>query len=92
VVGSPNSSNSNRLREVAANVGIASYMVDNAEELQPEWLQDKRRIGVTAGASAPDVLVQGVIERLRKLGAGSVTPLDGIEETVNFPLPKALLD
>jgi 4-hydroxy-3-methylbut-2-en-1-yl diphosphate reductase len=92
VVGSPNSSNSNRLREVAANVGIASYMVDNAEELQPEWLQGKHRIGVTAGASAPDVLVQGVIERLKKLGAGSVTPLDGIEETVNFPLPKALQD
>jgi len=92
VVGSPNSSNSNRLREVAANVGIASYMVDNAEELQPEWLQGKHRIGVTAGASAPDVLVQGVIERLKFLGAGSVTSLDGIEETVNFPLPKALLD
>lgn len=92
VVGSPNSSNSNRLREVAANVGIASYMVDNAEELQPEWLQDKQRIGVTAGASAPEVLVQGVIERLKALGAGRVTPLDGIEETVNFPLPKALQD
>ncbi len=92
VVGSPNSSNSNRLREVAANVGIASYMLDNAEELQPEWLQGKHRIGVTAGASAPDVLVQGVIERLKMLGAGSVTPLDGIEETVNFPLPKALQD
>jgi 4-hydroxy-3-methylbut-2-enyl diphosphate reductase len=92
VVGSPNSSNSNRLREVAANVGIASYMVDNASELQAEWLQGKHRIGVTAGASAPDVLVQGVIERLKSLGAGSVTPLDGIEEKVNFPLPKALLD
>ncbi len=92
VVGSPNSSNSNRLREVAANVGIASYMVDNAEELQPEWLHGKHQIGVTAGASAPDVLVQGVIERLKMLGAGSVTPLDGIEETVNFPLPKALQD
>ena len=92
VVGSPNSSNSNRLREVAANVGIASYMVDNADELQAEWLQGKHQIGVTAGASAPDVLVQGVIERLKSLGAGSVTPLDGIEETVNFPLPKALLD
>ena len=92
VVGSPNSSNSNRLREVAANVGIASYMVDNAEELRPEWLQGKHRIGVTAGASAPDVLVQGVIERLKSMGAGSVTPLDGIEETVNFPLPKALQD
>jgi 4-hydroxy-3-methylbut-2-en-1-yl diphosphate reductase len=92
VVGSPNSSNSNRLREVAANVGIDSYMVDNADELQPEWLQGKHRIGVTAGASAPDVLVQGVIDRLKILGAGSVTPLDGIEEKVNFPLPKALQD
>jgi 4-hydroxy-3-methylbut-2-enyl diphosphate reductase len=92
VVGSPNSSNSNRLREVAANVGIASYMLDNADELNAEWLCGKHRIGVTAGASAPDVLVQGVIERLKALGAGSVTPLDGIEETVNFPLPKALLD
>jgi 4-hydroxy-3-methylbut-2-enyl diphosphate reductase len=92
VVGSPNSSNSNRLREVAANVGIASYMVDNADELKADWLQEKFRIGVTAGASAPDVLVQGVIERLKSMGAGSVTPLDGIEETVNFPLPKALQD
>jgi 4-hydroxy-3-methylbut-2-enyl diphosphate reductase len=92
VVGSPNSSNSNRLREVAANVGLASYMVDNASELQSEWLQDKHRIGVTAGASAPDILVQGVIARLQALGANSVTSLDGIEETVNFPLPKALQD
>jgi len=92
VVGSPNSSNSNRLREVATNVGIASYMVDNAEEVQSEWLQGKHQIGVTAGASAPDVLVQGVIERLQSMGASSVTPLDGIEETVNFPLPKALQD
>ena len=92
VVGSPNSSNSNRLREVATNIGIASYMVDDAAEIQADWLRDKRQIGVTAGASAPDVLVQGVIERLIALGAGSVRPLDGIEETVNFPLPKALLD
>jgi len=92
VVGSPNSSNSNRLREVAANIGIDSYMVDNADELKAEWLLGKHQIGVTAGASAPDVLVQGVIERLKTLGAGSVRPLDGIEETVNFPLPKALLD
>jgi len=92
VVGSPNSSNSNRLREVAANVGIASYMVDNADELRAEWLQGKHRIGVTAGASAPDVLVQGVIDRLKVFGASSVTQLHGTEETVNFPLPKALLD
>jgi 4-hydroxy-3-methylbut-2-enyl diphosphate reductase len=66
--------------------------VDNASELQSEWLQDKHRIGVTAGASAPDILVQGVIARLQALGANSVTSLDGIEETVNFPLPKALQD
>jgi 4-hydroxy-3-methylbut-2-en-1-yl diphosphate reductase len=92
VVGSPNSSNSNRLREVAANVGLASYMIDNAGELQEEWLQGKQRIGVTAGASAPEVLVQGVIERLKSMGAGIVTPLEGIAETVNFPLPKALQD
>jgi 4-hydroxy-3-methylbut-2-enyl diphosphate reductase len=92
VVGSPNSSNSNRLREVAANAGIASYMLDNADELQADWLRGKHRIGVTAGASAPDVLVQGVIERLRALGADTVTTLDGIEENVNFPLPKALQD
>ncbi len=92
VVGSPNSSNSNRLREVAANAGIASYMVDNADELQPDWLAGKLRVGVTAGASAPDVLVQGVIARLQALGAASVTTLAGIEETVNFPLPKALQD
>jgi 4-hydroxy-3-methylbut-2-en-1-yl diphosphate reductase len=92
VVGSPNSSNSNRLKEVAANIGIASYMVDDATEIQPAWLLGKHQIGVTAGASAPDVLVQGVIERLKALGAGPVSPLDGIEETVNFPLPRALLD
>jgi len=92
VVGSPKFIEFHRLREVAANVGIASYMVDNAEELQPEWLVGKHQIGVTAGASAPDVLVQGVIARLQALGASSVKPLDGIEETVNFPLPKALQD
>jgi 4-hydroxy-3-methylbut-2-enyl diphosphate reductase len=92
VVGSPNSSNSNRLREVAANAGIASYMIDNAGELQADWLQGKQRIGVTAGASAPDVLVQGVIDRLKALGANSITTLDGTAENVNFPLPKALVD
>jgi len=92
VVGSPNSSNSNRLREVAANVGIASYMLDNADELNAEWLRGKHRIGVTAGASAPDVLVQGVIERLKALGAGSVTPLDGNGKFTVSSMPKALLD
>jgi 4-hydroxy-3-methylbut-2-enyl diphosphate reductase len=90
VVGSPNSSNSNRLREVAKNLGVESYMVDNATELEPAWLDGKQRIGVTAGASAPDVLVQEVIARLRKLGADEVTQLDGVVEKVTFPLPKEL--
>ena len=92
VVGSPNSSNSNRLREVAEQAGIAAYMVDSAEQIRPEWLADKQRVGVTAGASAPEVLVQGVIARLGEMGAGAVKPLIGIEETVNFPLPRALQD
>ena len=74
VVGSPNSSNSNRLREVAANRGVPSYMVDNATQLQPEWLEGKQRVGVSAGASAPELLVTQVIERLRALGAASVSP------------------
>ena len=90
VVGSPNSSNSNRLREVAEQLGIPAYMVDNATELQPEWVAGKKVVGVTAGASAPEVLVQAVIERLRGLGANSVSTLDGIIERVTFPLPKGL--
>jgi 4-hydroxy-3-methylbut-2-enyl diphosphate reductase len=90
VVGSPNSSNSNRLREVAANMGVPAYMVDNAQGLDPAWLADKRRVGVTAGASAPEVLVQEVIERLRALGATRVQTLKGVEEHVSFPLPKGL--
>jgi len=90
VVGSPSSSNSNRLRDVAAKYGTPSYMVDNADELQPEWLAGKRTIGLTAGASAPDILVQQVIARLRELGAVSVRTLAGIQETVKFPLPKGL--
>jgi 4-hydroxy-3-methylbut-2-enyl diphosphate reductase len=90
VVGSPNSSNSNRLREVAAHRGIPSYMIDRADELKPEWLDGKRRIGVTAGASAPEVLVQQVIDRLRALGAASVRELDGAVESVMFPLPRGL--
>ena len=90
VVGSPNSSNSNRLREVAHHAGIEAYMVDNASQINPAWLTGKQRIGITAGASAPEVLVDGVIERLRELGAQHIKPLSGIEETVNFPLPKAL--
>ena len=90
VVGSPNSSNSNRLREVAEQLGVPAYMVDNATELQAEWVAGKKIVGVTAGASAPEVLVQAVIERLRGLGANSVSTLDGIVERVTFPLPKGL--
>jgi 4-hydroxy-3-methylbut-2-enyl diphosphate reductase len=90
VVGSPNSSNSNRLREVAQTQGVPAYMVDRAEELQPEWLAGKSRIGVTAGASAPEVLVRQLLQRLRALGASEVRNLEGIAEKVAFPLPKAL--
>jgi 4-hydroxy-3-methylbut-2-enyl diphosphate reductase len=90
VVGSPNSSNSNRLREVAAHRGVAAYMVDRAEELQPEWIAGKRRVGVTAGASAPEVLVQQVIARLKELGALGVTEMSGVVESVTFPMPKGL--
>jgi 4-hydroxy-3-methylbut-2-enyl diphosphate reductase len=90
VVGSPNSSNSNRLREVAAHRGIPAYMIDRAEELQPEWVEGKRHVGVTAGASAPEILVQQVIERLRQLGGGKVRELDGAVESVMFPLPRGL--
>jgi 4-hydroxy-3-methylbut-2-enyl diphosphate reductase len=90
VVGSPNSSNSNRLREVAQNMGVPAYMVDTASELDPAWLAGKARVGVTAGASAPEVLVRELIERLRSLGASEVRNLDGIAEAVVFPLPKGL--
>ena len=90
VVGSPNSSNSNRLREVATNVGTETYMVDNAAELRPEWLAGKRRVGVSAGASAPEVLVKDVLDRLRELGAERVTPLPGVTEGVVFTLPRGL--
>jgi len=90
VVGSPNSSNSNRLREVAANVGVQAYLVDDAAGLQPEWFAGRTHVGISAGASAPELLVQGVVARLRELGADSVTELQGIRENVVFPLPKAL--
>jgi 4-hydroxy-3-methylbut-2-enyl diphosphate reductase len=90
VVGSPTSSNSNRLRELAQRLGTESYMVDSAEELKPEWFEGKTRIGLTAGASAPEVLVREVIDRVRALGAVSVRKMDGIEETIKFPLPKGL--
>src|SRR3989440_12331694 len=90
VVGSPNSSNSNRLREVAENMGAQAYMVDSAADLRPEWIAGKRRVGVTAGASAPEVLVDELIARLKALGAGQVTPLEGITERVVFTLPREL--
>ena len=90
VVGSPTSSNSNRLRELAQRLGTESYMVDSAAELQPAWFEGKTRIGLTAGASAPEVLVREVIDRVKALGAVSVRKMDGIEETIKFPLPKSL--
>jgi 4-hydroxy-3-methylbut-2-enyl diphosphate reductase len=90
VVGSPNSSNSNRLREVAEKHGASAYMVDNASQINPQWLDGKQRIGVTAGASAPEVLVSDVINRLKELGANGVRVLDGVQENVVFPLPKGL--
>jgi 4-hydroxy-3-methylbut-2-enyl diphosphate reductase len=90
VVGSPNSSNSNRLREVAAHRGIPAYMVDRADNLDPTWVSGKTRVGVTAGASAPEVLVKEVLARLKALGAGSVRELHGAPENVVFPMPKGL--
>ena len=92
IVGSPNSSNSNRLREVAENQGVEAYMVDNAGYLKQEWLTDKKKIGVSAGASAPEVLVQEVITKLQELGAKEVTELQGVVESVVFKLPKNLSD
>ncbi len=92
VVGSPTSSNSNRLRELAERLGRPAYMVDNAEALQAGWFEGSTRVGLTAGASAPDILVQQVIARLRELGAVAVRHLEGVEETVHFPLPKGLGD
>lgn len=92
IVGSPNSSNSNRLREVAENQGVEAYMVDNASYLKQEWLTDKKKIGVSAGASAPEVLVQEVITKLQELGAKEVTELQGVVESVVFKLPKNLSD
>jgi 4-hydroxy-3-methylbut-2-en-1-yl diphosphate reductase len=91
VVGSPTSSNSNRLREVAHNLGIEAYMIDNAGELRIEWVQGKQRVGVTAGASAPEILVEAVIARLTQLGAKNVRELSGSLETIVFPIPKQLM-
>ncbi|HLU16151.1 MAG TPA: 4-hydroxy-3-methylbut-2-enyl diphosphate reductase, partial [Burkholderiaceae bacterium] len=90
VVGSPNSSNSNRLREVAERRGAAAYLIDNPDMINPEWLNGSQRVGVTAGASAPEVLVKQVISRLKQLGAVSVRTLDGTPENVSFPLPREL--
>ena len=90
VVGSPTSSNSNRLRELAAKLGTEAYMVDDATELQESWFEGRTRVGLTAGASAPEVLVKAVIDRIRALGAVSVRKMEGIEETIKFPLPKGL--
>jgi 4-hydroxy-3-methylbut-2-en-1-yl diphosphate reductase len=90
VVGSPTSSNSNRLRELAVKLGTPGYMIDSADELRAEWFEGKARVGLTAGASAPEVLVQQVIDRLKALGAISVRSMDGLIETVKFPLPKGL--
>ena len=90
VVGSINSSNSNRLREVAERLGCPSYLVDGPECINPQWLEGAQRIGITAGASAPEVLVQDVISRLKALGAISVRQMQGIEENVAFPLPREL--
>jgi 4-hydroxy-3-methylbut-2-enyl diphosphate reductase len=90
VVGSENSSNSNRLREVAERFGVPAHLVDGADNIDPSWVQGRQRIGVTAGASAPEVLVDAVVSRLRELGAGSVRPLTGVQENVVFPLPKGL--
>jgi len=90
VVGSPNSSNSNRLREVAERIGIDAYLVDGADSIDPAWLVGRRRIGISAGASAPEVLVQQVVQRLKELGALSVRTMSGLEENIAFPLPKGL--
>lgn len=90
VVGSPTSSNSNRLAELARKLGVTAYMVDNAGELREEWLHGKARVGLTAGASAPEVLVQEVIGKIKSMGAVAVRKMDGIQETVKFPLPKGL--
>jgi 4-hydroxy-3-methylbut-2-enyl diphosphate reductase len=92
VVGSKNSSNSNRLREVAAISGVPAYLVDGADQIDAAWLGNATRVGVTAGASAPEILVNGVVERLKALGASQVETLDGVPENVNFPIPKELLE
>lgn len=90
VIGSPNSSNANRLREVAKKKGALAYMVESAAQIDPVWLEGEMRIGVTAGASSPEILVRGVVDRLKEYGAKNVRILEGVEEAVIFPLPKGL--
>ena len=90
VVGSPNSSNSNRLRELSEKLGVVSYMVDQPSQLKPEWFVGKKRVGLTAGASAPESLAQSIIERIKELGPKNVRTLDGIVENTSFPMPKGL--
>lgn len=90
VVGSPNSSNSNRLRELAEKMGVQAYMIDNDSDIKSEWFKDAKVVGVTAGASAPEVLVQTILSRIKSLGATSVSVLDGVVENISFPLPKGL--
>ena len=90
VVGSPNSSNSNRLRELSEKLGVISYMIDHPDQLKPEWFINKKRIGLTAGASAPESLAQSIIDRIKELGPRTVRNLDGIVENTAFPLPKGL--
>ena len=90
VVGSKTSSNSNRLREVAERFGVPAYLIDGAEDLKPEWLEGKLRVGITAGASAPEALVQGLVQAVKNLGAGAIRRLPGAEEHIRFPLPKGL--
>ncbi|SEK68240.1 4-hydroxy-3-methylbut-2-enyl diphosphate reductase [Atopomonas hussainii] len=90
VVGSPNSSNSNRLRELAERMDTPAYLIDGAEEIQPQWLESVQRVGITAGASAPEILVRGVIERLQALGGGGEVELEGEPENITFSMPKEL--
>jgi 4-hydroxy-3-methylbut-2-enyl diphosphate reductase len=92
VVGSPTSSNSNRLRELAERLGTPGFMIDTATELRPEWFEGRPRVGLTAGASAPELLVDQVVARLRELGALAVRKMPGVEEHIEFPLPKGLGD
>jgi 4-hydroxy-3-methylbut-2-enyl diphosphate reductase len=92
VIGAPNSSNSNRLKEIAEELGVASYLIENADQLKPEWLTRAKAIGVTAGASAPDILVQDVVERLRQLHGVELEMMNGVAENVRFRLPPELSD